>query len=87
MAVRLAKVDSKPISALVDATNYVMLDLGQPMHAFDAGKLSNKLIVVRNAKNKETITVLDGDTLELTADDCVVTDGQKATSTSWHYGW
>ena len=54
-----------------------MLDLGQPMHAFDADKLSDKKIVVRNAKNKETIAVLDGQTLELTAEDCVITDGKK----------
>jgi len=74
---RLAKVDSRPICMIVDATNYVMLDIGQPMHAFDVHKLSNASIEVRNAKNKETITLLDGQTVELTSDDCVITDGQK----------
>jgi phenylalanyl-tRNA synthetase beta chain len=77
MAARLAKVDSRPINAIVDSTNYVMLDISQPLHAFDAGHLTDKSIVVRNAKNKETITVLDGQTLELSADDCVITDGKK----------
>ena len=74
---RLAKVDSRPINMIVDATNYVMLDIGQPMHAFDVHKLSDASIEVRNAKNKETITLLDGQTVELTSDDCVITDGQK----------
>ena len=62
---------------IVDATNYVMLDIGQPMHAFDAQKLTSPSIVVRNAKNKESITLLDGQVIELTSDDCVITDGKK----------
>ncbi len=77
LAARLARVDSRPINTIVDATNYVMLDIGQPLHAFDAQKLSKPTIVVRNAKNKETITLLDGQTVELSGDDCVITDGQK----------
>lgn len=77
MAARLAKVDSKPINAIVDATNYVMLDIAQPMHAFDADVLAQKSIVVRNAKNKETIALLDGQTVELTDHDCIVTDGKN----------
>lgn len=77
MAARLAKVDSKPINAIVDATNYVMLDISQPMHAFDADTLSQKSILVRNAKNKESITLLDGQTVELSDNDCVITDGKK----------
>ena len=74
---RLARVDSRPINMIVDATNYVMLDIGQPLHAFDVHKLTDAAIEVRNAKNKETITLLDGQTVELTSDDCVVTDGHK----------
>lgn len=77
LAARLAKVDSKPINAIVDATNYVMLDLGQPMHAFDADTLAHKSIVVRHAKNKETISLLDGQTVELTNHDCIITDGKQ----------
>lgn len=77
MAARLVKVDSRPINAMVDATNYVMLDVSQPMHAFDAHALAQKTIVVRNAKNKETIELLDGQTVELSNQDCIITDGKK----------
>ncbi len=77
MAARLARVDSRPINAIVDATNYVMLDLSQPLHAFDVDALAAHTIVVRNAKNKETITLLDGQNVELTDQDCVITDGKK----------
>lgn len=75
MAARLAKVDSRPINLIVDATNYVMLDLSQPMHAFDAHQLKQNLILVRDAKNKESIQLLDGSTVELHSQDLVITDG------------
>ncbi len=52
MLTRLSRVDSRAIDALVDFSNYVMLDLSQPMHAFDADCLSSKSIVVRTAQNK-----------------------------------
>lgn len=77
MAARLSKVDSKPINAIVDATNYVMLDVAQPMHAFDANMLAQRTIVVRNAKNKETLELLDGQSVELSDHDCVITDGKR----------
>jgi phenylalanyl-tRNA synthetase beta chain len=77
MAARLAKIDSRPINFIVDATNYVMFDIGQPMHAFDVNKLNDATIEVRNAKNKETITLLDGQSVALSGDDCVITDGKK----------
>ena len=78
MAARLAKTDNRPLNALVDCTNYVMLDIGQPMHAFDAQTLGNPTLIVRNAKNKETLLLLDGQTIELSDQDCVVADGKKA---------
>src|SRR5690606_18571837 len=74
---RLARVDSKPINAIVDATNYVMLDIGQPMHAFDADKITTKKIVGRCAYPGEKLQLLDGDTITLTGADYVITDGQK----------
>lgn len=77
MAHRLLRVDSRPIDALVDATNYVMLDISQPMHAFDAAKISSKNIVPRRAKTKEKLVLLDGQEIELTVDDLVITDGKK----------
>ena len=80
MAARLARVDSRAINAIVDATNYVMLDLGQPMHAFDAQKIKSDTLVIRNAKNKETITLLDGTQVPLSAEDCVVGDGKNPLS-------
>lgn len=80
MANRLVRVDSRPIDALVDATNYIMRDLGQPMHAFDASSITTKKIVVRRALNKEHVTLLDGKTVDLTGDDCIISDGVKPLS-------
>jgi len=77
MAFRLMKIGSRPIDAIVDFTNYVMLDLGQPMHAFDANKLSGKTIVPRLAKKGEKITLLDDDEVALTSRDYVIADGKK----------
>lgn len=72
MAARLARVDGRPIDAIVDATNYAMFDVGHPMHAFDAQALNGKAIEVRNAKKGEKIRLLDGEELSLTADDLIV---------------
>jgi phenylalanyl-tRNA synthetase beta chain len=80
MIVRLSRLDSRAINFLVDATNYVMLDLGQPMHAFDADALSSKKITIGRALPKEKIVLLDGETLELTSEDVVVADGGKVVS-------
>ena len=87
MAARLAKVDNRPINAVVDATNYVMLDISQPMHAFDVDTLAQKAIVVRNAKNKETILLLDGQTVELSYRRLRDYRWQKADSACGYYGW
>jgi phenylalanyl-tRNA synthetase beta chain len=78
--VRLSRVDSRSIDTLVDATNYVMLDLGQPMHAFDADAFPSKKIGIAPAKLKEKLLLLDGETIELTPEDVVITDGGKAVS-------
>ena len=78
IAVRLARVDTKPHDAIIDATNYVMLDIGQPMHAFDAQKIHKQVIEIRQADNKEKLELLDGQTVELTADDIVVADNTNA---------
>jgi phenylalanyl-tRNA synthetase beta chain len=72
---RLWAVGAKPINNVVDVTNYVLFELGNPTHAFDAGKLSSKTIGTRLAKPGETIAALDGNTYALTADDLVVTAG------------
>jgi phenylalanyl-tRNA synthetase beta chain len=80
MVVRLSRLDSRAIDFLVDATNYVMLDMGQPMHAFDADTLQKKRITVAFANDKEKLALLDGETVELTSQDLVITDGDKAIS-------
>jgi phenylalanyl-tRNA synthetase beta chain len=77
IASRLMKVGSRPINALIDLTNYVMQDWGQPVHAYDAQKVPNKNIVVRMAQDKEKLSLLDGSDLELTTNDLVITDDSR----------
>jgi len=77
MASRLMRVGSRPIDFIVDVTNYVMLDISQPMHAFDVSKLEQKMIQPRFAKLGEKLVLLDDSELELTDKDYVITDGKK----------
>lgn len=67
----------RPINNVVDVTNYVMLEWGQPLHAFDYDKLSGDEIVVRRARTGETITTLDGVTRACDAETLLITDGDK----------
>ncbi|HEV2601394.1 MAG TPA: phenylalanine--tRNA ligase subunit beta [Candidatus Babeliales bacterium] len=76
MAVRFALLDIKAIDAIVDFTNYVMLDLGQPMHAFDADKIVAKTITPRMAHKQEKLQLLDGQDIILTGEDIVISDGK-----------
>ena len=75
MAMRLARVDSRPINTIVDCTNYVMFDISQPMHVFDAANFPDKKLVVRRARNNEKLELLDGNNIALSDQDIVVTDG------------
>jgi len=71
---RLKVCGLRPINNIVDATNYVMLETGQPLHAFDLDKISNKKIIVRRAKNGEKIITLDNKRYNLDKDILVIAD-------------
>ena len=70
---KLISVGQKPISAIVDITNYVMLDINRPLHAYDADKIE-KGIIVRNSKPGEEFTALDNKNYKLEKDMCVISD-------------
>lgn len=74
VARRLTLAGMRPISNVVDATNYVMLDVGQPTHAYDLVTLGGGGLIVRRAALGETLTTLDGTVRRLEADDCVICD-------------
>lgn len=75
---RLRAAGLRPISNVVDITNYVMLEAGQPMHAFDYDRLAGGRLVVRRARPGETLACLDGKTRTLTPDAIVVADAERA---------
>ena len=77
---RLEAIGEKSINNVVDVTNYVMFELGHPMHAFDFDKLAEKRLVVRRAKPGEKLRTLDGAERTLTKDICVVADSARAVS-------
>lgn len=74
---KLRAAGVRPINNIVDITNYVMIEYGQPMHAFDYNFISSKQIIVRNAKKGETITTLDDVERPLTEDMLCIADGDK----------
>ena len=78
IARRLEQCGVRPINNVVDVTNYVMLEIGQPMHAFDLDRLGGRAIVVRRARQGETITTLDGQPRALTPDMLVIADAERA---------
>ena len=77
MQARLKACGVRPISNIVDITNYVLLELGQPMHAFDHARLQRRQIVVRSARAGERMTTLDGQQRELSADMLVIADAVR----------
>ena len=73
---RLLSAGLRPINNLVDITNYVLLEFGQPMHVFDYDKLAGREIIVRNAKKGEKILALDGKTYEVGPANLVIADNK-----------
>jgi len=77
---RLLAAGMRPILNVVDVTNYVMLALGNPLHAFDGARLAGGRIVVRRARPGEELRTLDGETRRLDPRDLVIADGARAVA-------
>lgn len=76
----LMTVGLRPINNVVDITNYVMLEIGQPLHAFDYDKLAGQRIVVRRATDGETLITLDGTECKLSTDNLLIADGDRGVA-------
>jgi len=77
VARRLEEVGLRPINNIVDITNYVMIALGHPLHAFDLDRVSGQTIIVRRGKTGETVKSLDGEMRKIDADTVVIADAQR----------
>jgi len=77
---RLFTLGIRPINGIVDVTNYVMLHTGQPLHAFDAGRVAKDTIVVRRAHDAEEFYTLDGMQRKLTSETLLIADPEKAVA-------
>ena len=83
---RLKSIGLSPINNVVDITNYVMHSIGQPLHAFDVDRVSGKKIIVRNAKENEQITTLDGQNRKLKLHHLAICDHEKPMAIAGVFG-
>ncbi len=74
---RLSACGARPVNNIVDITNYILFEQGQPLHAFDFDRIEGKKIVVRRAKSSEQLRTLDGELRKLTADMLVIADAKR----------
>ena len=86
MQQRLMACGLRPINNVVDATNYVLLESGQPLHAFDLSLLNGRKIIVRRAAPGETIVTIDGTQCKLTDQMCVIADASRAVAVAGAMG-
>jgi len=77
IAERLASIDQRPINNIVDASNYVLWEIGKPTHAFDLDLLEGGKIIVRKGRAGETLKTLDGQVRQINAEDLVIADARK----------
>jgi len=86
MVKRLRACGVRAINNVVDVTNYVMLELGQPLHAFDLDRLAGSEIIVRRARSGERLTTLDGKDRALSSEDLLVCDKERAQALAGTFG-
>ncbi len=77
---RLIAIGLRPVNNVVDVTNYVLFEMGQPLHAFDYDKIQGHQIIVRNARPGETLTSIDGHSRRLEPDMLVIADAKRAVA-------
>lgn len=85
MKEKLRRCGIRSVDAVVDVTNYVLLELGQPMHAFDLSRIDGG-IIVRQAEEGESLVLLDGNEVKLSADTLVIADNSKALAMAGIFG-
>ena len=77
LATRIRAVGGRPVNNVVDATNYVLHELGQPLHAFDLDRLEGSTVIVRRARTGESIRTLDGEDRDLESGELVIADAER----------
>ncbi len=83
---KLLSIGLSPISNIVDITNFVLHELGQPLHAFDADRLAGKKIIVKNMPAGTRFTTLDGQEHELSSEDLMICDGERPVALAGIFG-